>query len=71
MVDHMRWDLRQIFEMATAEGFLDRNPALLLFTPKDTVRPAKRVMNLHEVKRCVEVLDLRERVIVKLPSSQG
>src|ERR1700745_3290635 len=39
IVDHLRWDLRQIFVVATAEGFLDRNPALLLFTAKDTVRP--------------------------------
>jgi len=71
IVDHLRWDLRQIFEMAVAEGFIDRNPALLLFTPKNAVRPVKRVMNLDEVKRCVDVLDLRERVIVKLAIIAG
>ena len=31
-VDHVRWDLKQIFDMAVAEGFLLRNPALLIFT---------------------------------------
>ena len=27
MVDHLRWDLKQVFDMAVAEGFLLRNPA--------------------------------------------
>jgi hypothetical protein len=34
-VDHLRWDLKQIFDMAIAEGHIVRNPALLLFTPGD------------------------------------
>ena len=34
-IDHLRWDLRQVFEMAVAEGFLLRNPAKLLFTRID------------------------------------
>ena len=35
VVDHLRWDVRQIFEMAVAEGKVALNPALLLFTPKE------------------------------------
>lgn len=27
VVDHLRWDLRQIFNMAVLEGYLERNPA--------------------------------------------
>jgi hypothetical protein len=27
LVGHLRWDLKQIFELAVAEGFLQRNPA--------------------------------------------
>ena len=27
VVDHLRWDLKQIFDMAVAEGYLQRNPA--------------------------------------------
>src|SRR5262245_37326814 len=38
-VDHLRWDLRQIFEMAVAEGILKRNPAALLFTPRGCSTP--------------------------------
>jgi hypothetical protein len=33
-VDHLRWDLKQILDMAVAEGYLRRNPAELLFTPR-------------------------------------
>ena len=32
VVDHLRWDMKQIFDMAVAEGHVERNPALLLFT---------------------------------------
>lgn len=39
VVDHLPWDLKQIFDMAVAEGLVERNPALLLFTPKQAARP--------------------------------
>src|SRR5947209_104706 len=35
VVDRLRWDLKQVFDMAIAEGIVERNPALLLFTPKE------------------------------------
>jgi site-specific recombinase XerD len=47
VVDHLRWDLRQIFEMAVAVGHIQRNPALLLFTPKEAARRERRVMNFE------------------------
>ena len=34
VVDHLRWDLKQIFGMAVVEGVLARNPAALLFNPR-------------------------------------
>jgi|SRR5579872_345301 len=71
VVDHLRWDLKQIFEMALAEGHIQRNPALLLFTPKNAARRERKIMTLEEVKRCLEVLDLRERLIVKLAVIAG
>jgi len=70
-VDHLRWDLRQIFEMAVAEGLVARNPALLLFTPKEAAKPVRRVMNMREVQICCAVLDQRERLIVKLAIMAG
>src|SRR5215831_19303657 len=39
VVAHLRWDLRQIFRMAVSEGFLPRNPAELLFIPREAPRP--------------------------------
>ena len=65
VVDHLRWDLKQVFDLAMAEGLLERNPALLLFTPKEAVLPTRRVMNLEEVQKGFSVFEQRERLIVK------
>ena len=66
VVDHLRWDLNQIFGMAVAEGYLQRNPAALLFTPRACRRAATRVMTVEQVRLHLSVLDLRERLIAKL-----
>ena len=71
VVAHLRWDLKQIFDMAVAEGHIQRNPALLLFTPKEAKKPKRRVMNLPEVQACFAALDLRERLIAKLAVIAG
>jgi integrase len=70
-VDHLRWDLKQVFDMAVAEGFLLRNPAQLLFTPRDCPRAATRVMTFEEVRKLFEVLDLREGLIARLAVLAG
>jgi integrase len=70
-VDHLRWDLRQIFEMAVAEGILKRNSAALLFTPRGCSRPEHRTMMVDEIKRAFSVLELRERLIFKLAVLAG
>lgn len=70
-VAHLRWDLRQIFRMAVEEGYMLRNPAELLFVPRDAKRPEHLVMNREEAQRCFSVLDLRERLIVKLAILAG
>lgn len=71
VVDHLRWDAKQIFDMALAEGYIERNPALLLFTPKDAVKPERRVMTMKEVQTCFAVLAQRERLIAKLAVIAG
>jgi hypothetical protein len=63
VVAHLRWDLRQIFRMAVAEGCLGRNPAELLFIPRDARRFPKPRLTLEQVRLLLSVLDLRERVI--------
>ena len=70
-VAHLRWDLRQVFRMAVQEGHLVRNPAELLFIPRDAKRPVHTVMTLEEVKTCFEVLAPRERLILKLAILAG
>ena len=70
-VAHLRWDLRQIFRMAVQEGHLVRNPAELLFIPRDAKRPVHTAMNEEEVQLCFSVLELRERLIMKFAILAG
>ena len=71
-VDHLRWDLKQLFEMAVAEGVLPRNPAVILFTPRTCKRPERRSLTIEEVKKVFNALtELRERLIVKLAILAG
>jgi integrase len=71
VVDHLRWDMKQIFDMAVAEGQVERNPALLLFTPREAKRPVYRAMTVKEVQICFGALDQRERLIAKLAIVAG
>jgi len=70
-VEHLRWDFRQIFDMAIAEGIVNRNPADLLFTPRECSKPEHRTMTVDEIKRAFDVLELRERLIFKLAVLAG
>jgi len=65
-VDHLKWDLVSIFKMAIAEGCIRRNPASLLFTPREAKRPEHPTLNMKEVNKLFEALELRERLILKL-----
>jgi integrase len=66
VVDHLRWDMKQIFDMAVAEGLIPRNPAMLLFTPTSAAKPVRRWMTVEEVRSCFAALEMRERLIAKL-----
>lgn len=71
LVAHLRWDLRQIFRMAVTEGYLVRNPAELLFIPREAKRPEHTVMTREEVQKCFSVLEQRERLIMKFAVLAG
>jgi integrase len=71
VVAHLRWDLRQIFRMAVSEGYVPRNPAELLFIPREAKRPVHRAMTTEEVQKCFEALDPRERLITKFAVLAG
>jgi integrase len=71
VVAHLRWDLRQIFRMAVSEGYLHRNPADLLFIPREAKRPQVPSMTFDQVRLFFSVLDVRERVIGGLAIMAG
>ena len=71
VVAHLRWDLKQIFDMAVEEGYLRRSPAALLFTPRECRRAETRVMSVEEVRQMLSVLDVRERLIARLALIAG
>ena len=66
MVAHLRWDLHQLFKLAQAEGYVDRNPATLLHTLREASSAPKPIMNPQEVRKLFDCLDLRERLIAEL-----
>jgi hypothetical protein len=57
--------------MAVAEGLVQRNPALLLFTPKGAAKRERRVMTMKEVQLCFSVLNDSERLIAKFATLAG
>ena len=65
-VDHLQWDLHQIFSLAVDEGHIGKNPARLLVTPKNARTPSKSVMTMEQVQQCFSIPDVRDRLIVKL-----
>jgi len=70
-VDHLRWDLHQIFSLAVEEGHIRKNPARLLVTPKNAPTPSKSVMTMEEVQQCFSIPDVRDRLIVNLTTLGG
>jgi integrase len=72
VVDHLRFRLRSIFQLAMAEGLVDRNPAAALFRPRQ-IQPSRerRVMVPSDSSAMLQVLNLREQVIVRLATWEG
>jgi integrase len=71
VVDHLRWDLKQIFDMAIAEGLIKLNPASMLFTPKEAKRPAHPVLTIEQTGDVLQALGVREKLIAKLAILAG
>jgi integrase len=70
-IDHLRWDLKQIFDMAVHEEYLRRNPAALLFTPKQVATSPKAVMTWDDVKLLFSTLESRELLVCMLATTAG
>jgi len=68
---HLRWDLKQMFDVAMAEGLVTKNPALMLFVPRTCLKPKRLTMTLEHVRRAIGGLELRERLVFKLATVAG
>ena len=71
LVDHLRWDLRAIFRLAAQDRLLSSNPAEMLFTPRTLPTPSRRVLTPEQVQQILQVLPLREQLIVRLALFSG
>ena len=71
VVDHLRWDLSSIFEMAVAEKVIEANPATRLYTPKSAPKGRTRAMSIEEVKTALAVVEPREQVLLHLAIFAG
>jgi integrase len=66
MLDHLRFDLRDILALAEADGLAARNAAARLQTPRTAPQAEKRVRTIRDILRGLAALAVRERLIWKL-----
>jgi integrase len=71
VVDHLRWDLSAIFEMAIAEKVIDSSPATRLYTPKNAPKGTTRAMSVEEVHTGLDAVELREQVLLHMAIFSG
>ena len=71
VVDHLRWDLSAIFEMAMAEKVIMANPATRLYTPNYAPKGRTRAMTADEVNLAVSAMAQRERVLLHMAIFAG
>lgn len=71
VVGHLRWHLNAIFRMAMSDGVVPFNPAEALYIPAGKESEMKRAMSKEEVKLALTVLDLRQRLILRLAVFDG
>jgi integrase len=72
LVDHLRFRLRSIFELAISEGVVDRNPAATLFTPRHCAAGKEKfVLTPEESTAMIAALSLREKLITRLATWEG
>jgi|HubBroStandDraft_6_1064221.scaffolds.fasta_scaffold27437_2 integrase len=70
-VDHLRWDLTSICDLAVAEKVLTTNPAKELYTPSAAQKGACPVMTASEVEMALGAVEFREKVILHLAIFSG
>ena len=71
VVDHLRWDLSSIFEMAVSEKVIAVNPTAALYTPKNAKRNESQAMCADQVELALGAVAYREQVILRLAIFAG
>ncbi len=71
VVDHLRWDLTSICELAVAEKLLTTNPAKTLYTPPTAKKGECPVMTAVDVENALGAVEHREKVILHLAIFSG
>lgn len=72
VLDHLRFRLRSIFDLAISEGLVERNPATSLFTPRHHQKGrAKLVLSPDQIVSMLEALKLRERLVARFAIFEG
>ena len=71
VVDHIRWDLSSMFEMAVSEKVIGLNPTTALYTPKTAKRSEGQSMSAQQVELALGAVDFREKVILRLAVFAG
>jgi integrase len=72
VVNHLRWQLHAMFELAMGDGAVSTNPTRGLSVSACVAPPGeKRVLSGEDVQRALKVLPLRERLIFRLATIEG
>jgi integrase len=71
VIGHLRWHLNAIFRMAQSDGLVSFNPAEALYTPACRPTGERRVMTKEQVRQALCVLDVRERLILRMAVFDG
>lgn len=71
-INHLRFRLRSVFELALSEGVVDRNPATTLYTPRVCkAGRERRVLSPEQMIEMASALELRERLVFRLATWEG
>jgi len=71
VVDHIRWDLSSMFEMAVSEKVIAVNPTTALYTPRSAKRSESQSMSAQQVELALGAVNFREKVILRLAVFAG
>lgn len=71
LVNHLRWDLVAILDLAVSDGIIPRNQAKRLYTPTTAKLPKQPTLSMDQVGKLLAVLGLRERLFCRLAIYAG